>query len=452
MELEHLVQGKNSVLLDFGSCTLLYEKLSSTIHCGKRDKLEDLQGRVEALDYGPSFETESLRRLENKPLGVLFLEATEQCNLGCSYCIYSDDYPYERQETPREMAFATAKKAIDDLAPLSGHNLMIGFYGGEPSLNMDLVRGVIRYSRGKFPNKELDFSMTTNFFDVEEYIPEIVDEGIYINLSLDGPEGVHDKSRRTKGGKPTYQKIRENLRKMEDYFPGYTDSHVFVLSTCEDPNDLQEIVDFFEEGEFFVTHINSPDPKGRISSRTRIPGNSSGYDLADKFVQRILVGEDPKVLRRLFDQDLKSVAVRDMRLMPSELMLNGSCYPGKKRVFVDVGGDYHPCERFGHRLTIGSVEEGILDEFIEKTIESFAQIRNELCKTCWAQRMCTPCMQHAKDPEGEISVKGLSEICEGKKRQLMIVLRNYIYLVQSDKERVEAYVASISPSFERGLI
>ena len=452
MELEGLLQGKNSVLYGSVSNSVLYEKLSNTIHFGQREKLEELQRRIEEVDYYPTFESDSLKKSKSDKLSMLLLEVTEQCNFRCSYCIYSEFYPNERSETSKKMSFDIAKKAIDDLVSLSGSNIMMGFYGGEPLLNMGLIQQVIEYSKEKFPSKEFGFSMTTNFFNADRYIHELVDNGMYIHLSLDGPKEVHNKSRITRTGKPTYDKIISNLRKMEEYSPGYTNSHVFVLSTCNDPDDLLRIIDFFEQGEYFVTHINSPDPKGRITSEKRTPNTDLGEILVEKFTERILGGEDPKMLRRLFDQDLKSVAVRDLRVMPPKLMLNGSCYPGKKRIFVDTDGNYHPCERFGHRLKIGSIENGIQQELVNGAIESFVQIRNELCGECWAQRICAPCLQHAKDPEGEISLEGLSQICEGKRRQLLIGLENYVTLVQLDEQKAEDYIKSINPLFERRLV
>ncbi len=452
MRLEGLFQGKNSVLYDFESESVLYEKLSNTIHTGRREKLDSLQRKIEEIDYHPVFETDSLKRQQNAPLDILLLEVTEQCNFGCSYCIYSENYPNERTETFKNMSFDTAKKAVDSLVPLSKNNVMVGFYGGEPLLNMALVRRIIGYSKERFPNKEFGFSMTTNFFNADKYIRDIVDNGMYINLSLDGPKEIHNKCRRTKNGKPTYDKIMSNLKKVEEYSPGYIDSHIFILSTCDNPTDIPKIIEFFEQNKYFVTHINSPDPKGRINLEKRIPLRSSGINLSKEFTRKILKGEDPKILRRLFDQDLKFVAVRDRKVLPQELMLNGSCYPGKKRIFVDVNGNYHPCERFGHRLNIGSVEESVQQNLVGNAIESFAEMRNELCGECWAQRICSPCLQHAKDPEGEISVEGLAQTCEGKKRQLLIGLENYVGLLESDSEKTEEYIKSINPLFERRSI
>ena len=47
MKLEGLFQGKNSVLYGSESKSVLYEKLSNTIHAGKRERLGGLQKRIE---------------------------------------------------------------------------------------------------------------------------------------------------------------------------------------------------------------------------------------------------------------------------------------------------------------------------------------------------------------------------------------------------------------------
>lgn len=451
MKIERFVQGKNSILYDSESKSVLYEKLSDTIHTGKRGKLECLQKRVESIDYKPIFETESLMRGRDAPLTIMLLEVTEQCNLDCSYCIYSANYPNERRPSRRQMTFEVAKKAIDELVPLSRKDISIGFYGGEPLLNMGLIRQVIGYSKKSFPSKDISFSMTTNFVNAGRHIREIVDIGFFINLSLDGPREIHDKCRRTKEGAPTFDRIMSNLEKIERHFPGYTGSHIFVLSMCDDPNDLPQILQFFDKGDYFVTRINSPEPKGRIQQEKGKSAKHMIDTLVEEFRKRILSGEDPKILRRLFDEELKVMALRDGRVMPQRLMLNGSCYPGRKRIFVDVYGNYHPCERFGRRLKIGSVKNGVQQNRIDWAIETFANIRNSLCRECWAQRVCTPCLQHAKDPEGEISLEGLSQTCEGKRKELLTGLDNYINLIDLDKARAEKYIKDINPLFERRI-
>src|ERR1700760_189917 len=43
----------------------------------------------------------------------LVLVVTEDCNLRCSYCYYSEPYALSRNRTSRQLSFETGKKAID---------------------------------------------------------------------------------------------------------------------------------------------------------------------------------------------------------------------------------------------------------------------------------------------------------------------------------------------------
>ena len=64
------------------------------------------------------------------------------------------------------MPVETGKKAIDFLLEHSGnrHNLELDFFGGEPLMNWDAVKEIIKYARSKEEeyNKKFRFTVTTN--------------------------------------------------------------------------------------------------------------------------------------------------------------------------------------------------------------------------------------------------------------------------------------------------
>ena len=78
----------------------------------------------------------------NTRLKQLILQCTAQCNLRCSYCAYSGIYNSNRSHTNQRMNFETAKKAIDFYLANSWAtaDAVITFYGGEPLLELELVR------------------------------------------------------------------------------------------------------------------------------------------------------------------------------------------------------------------------------------------------------------------------------------------------------------------------
>ena len=89
------------------------------------------------------------RLLENYLEGSvqsLTLQVTQQCNLKCEYCPYSGGF-YNRQHNNRKMSFEIAKKAIDFyfLHSFDIPDAQIGFYGGEPLIEFEMIRRIVEY-------------------------------------------------------------------------------------------------------------------------------------------------------------------------------------------------------------------------------------------------------------------------------------------------------------------
>lgn len=108
----------------------------------------------------------------NGNLRQLILQVTQNCNLRCKYCIYSGSY-VNRTHTKKRMSFEIAKQAVDFYF---AHNInkdagVISFYGGEPLLEMELIKKIVVYSEKLYEGKELRFNMTLCvIIDVSEAI------------------------------------------------------------------------------------------------------------------------------------------------------------------------------------------------------------------------------------------------------------------------------------------
>ena len=445
MTLERLFQGRNSVLYNFDSGSVLYEKLSNTLHAGKRRKLEDLQKKIEEINYRPEFESETLKGKVGEGIENLVFNVTERCNFNCGYCIFSGNYENERIENNLEMDISTAKRAIDLLVLRTRNPALISFYGGEPLNNIDLINEIIKYAKENYSNKVYAFSMTSNFYNADRYLREIIENEIHINISLDGPEEIHNKNRKLKDGRPTYDKIMKNLGKFEEVAPGYVKKHFRYNITCASSEDLPRIIKFFQKNKQFTgARISMVEQKGFKDRVDKRKDNGYVWILANDYVNSILSGENPGILKGFFDQPLKRIAFRREEIMPERLMLEGSCYPGNRKLFVDTNGTFYICERFGRRIPIGDAENGINQKLIDNVIENFREIRNELCTDCWAQRICTPCIQSSKDSGKDISKKGLFQTCNSNKSQILVALTQYVSLSEK-KEKLENYIKSIKP-------
>ncbi|HLP48748.1 MAG TPA: radical SAM protein, partial [Candidatus Kapabacteria bacterium] len=120
----------------------------------------------------------------------------QACNLKCHYC-----FNRNKSHIPKKyMSKEVAKAAVDLLFRESNHveTLNIGFYGGEPMLQFDLIKWIISYTNQKADefHKTIKYNMTTNgTLLTDEGIQFITENKIHTTISLDGNREIHDKNR-----------------------------------------------------------------------------------------------------------------------------------------------------------------------------------------------------------------------------------------------------------------
>lgn len=430
-------EGKNSILIEYKNDYILYEKLTNSIHSSSKNELISLTKEIEEVNYRPVFESESLKT-SKKNLESIILNVTDSCNLRCSYCIHSGDYKGERVHRPNSMKKDVAFKAVNTFVDeKASNNILIGFYGGEPLNNIGLIKEVVQYAKSKFPSNNFIFSLTTNFVDANKHLEFLVNEGFYLNISLDGTKEIHDKYRVTSSGEETYDKIMNNLSLAESISSNYVKNHVALNATCVNQKDFLEIVNHFItlDNEFTNLRAGVVESKGlKKDVRDMNLFNELSY-LSDVYVSYLNNNNvPPKVLTNLFYDLVQFSSKRDISILSDSIMLSGACYPGNHKLFINTNGDLQACEKFGDRLKIGDVNSGLNKDSVDSVLNNFTNIRNDLCSSdCWAQRICSPCMYHAKDESG-ISSAGLSQYCDSLKQNALLGLSIYTRLmsVKSD--------------------
>ena len=139
----------------------------------------------------------------NTVIKALCLHIAHTCNLNCEYCFASQGkYHGERAL----MSLEVGKRAIDFLIENSGSrvNLEVDFFGGEPLMNFDVVKGIVKYARSieKQYNKNFRFTLTTNGMLIDDDVIEFANKECHnVVLSLDGRKEIHDNLRKTINGK-----------------------------------------------------------------------------------------------------------------------------------------------------------------------------------------------------------------------------------------------------------
>ena len=89
------------------------------------------------------------------------------------------------------MSFEVGKKALDFLIANSGSrkNLEVDFFGGEPLMNWQVVKDLVKYGREqeKLHNKKFRFTLTTNGVLLNDEVMEFCNKEMgNVVLSVDG--------------------------------------------------------------------------------------------------------------------------------------------------------------------------------------------------------------------------------------------------------------------------
>jgi uncharacterized protein len=147
--------------------------------------------------------------LRNDVLHLILLP-TEHCNFRCTYCY--EDFLVGRMAAPTiEGVKRLIDRRIDGLAALT-----ISWFGGEPLLAVSVVEEISQHIvtlANAHPQLHYNGDMTTNgyFLDVP-MLERLVRLGIrFFQVSLDGPEAVHDRTRIRADGSGSFRRIWANL-------------------------------------------------------------------------------------------------------------------------------------------------------------------------------------------------------------------------------------------------
>ncbi len=425
----------------FDGTGYMYENIFGTIHkkCENTDNLEfGLRGLM-AGERKFSFDKEVIgKRLSS--LDTLVLNATEDCNLRCKYCIYSGDYENERVHSNNGMPVETAKKAVSLFLEDSKQEPYIMFYGGEPMKNMCLVEEVIELTKSHRKNPM--YGMTTNLTLGENHLDYLISNDFMLTVSLDGPQQLHDRWRVTKCGNPTFWAVYDNLQRIYDQNRGYFLSKVALSVTMPETGNIREVKDFFE-GDSLLSclplRIQAIEPNEGIIRSNRA-GEQEFWEMARGYGDKIIQGETPSNFEKaLFDGQLNKIYSRKVGQIEGAIYPPGMCVPGARKVFVGTDGEFHMCEKLGTRVPIGNIESGIEEDKVADALSEYCRIKDEVCQDCWAYRECTSCAASAKSCDG-ISAYGQKANCDRLKQPIVTGLAIYSYVLgRGGNDMMESY-------------
>lgn len=316
---------------------------------------------------------------------ALCLHIAHDCNLKCRYCFAGKG---EYQGEKALMSLETGKRALDFLMENSGNrrNLEVDFFGGEPLMNWDVVKQLVRYGRSKEEenHKKFRFTLTTNGVLLNDDIIEFLNQEMSnVVLSIDGRKEVNDYMRPAVNGKGSYDVILPKFQKVaktrdqKNYYVRGTFTH-HNLDFAEDVLHLADLG--FEQ--ISVEPVVSPPEEDYAIKEEDLPKILEEYDrLAKAMLERKKAGQGFHFFH--FMIDLTGGPCVAKRL--------SGCGSGTEYLAVTPWGDLYPCHQFvgNEDFLMGNVWEGVKQTELRDSFKECSVYSKPKCQDCFAKFYCS---------------------------------------------------------------
>ncbi len=257
----------------------------------------------------------------------LTLVVNHACNLRCEYC-------YTGDKLRRPMPPATGRKAIDRAlnSVASGGTLELGFFGGEPLIEAELILEFADYARAQAQRRgiALSLSMTTNgTIDTPAAWTVMMLPEMHLCISHDGLPAVHDRHRVAIDGLPSAQRVEQTIARLID------DEREFRAVLVVRPDNVDSLAAGLDY--LYSRGVRGFDPSLDLwATWTRADGERLHYSIAQ--AARFWGERLPDCSVSWFDE-------KATRLAPLPTNSTARCGFGQGEIAITPAGNLYPCER-----------------------------------------------------------------------------------------------------------
>ena len=370
--------------------------------------MEDIEGLVNAKKLYTEDTFESMagtfKERSGNVVKALCLHVAHTCNLNCSYCFASQGkYQGERGL----MSFEVGKRALDFLIENSGtrRNLEVDFFGGEPLMNWDVVKELVKYARSveKEHGKNFRFTLTTNGMLIDDDVIEFANKEMSnVVLSLDGRKEIHDATRVDYAGNGSYEEIVPKFQKLVESRggQGYYMRGTFTHANPDFTKDVFHMADLgFRELSMEPVVSAADDPAALTAEDLEVVKEQ--YEILSKeMIKRNQEGRGFTFYHYMLD----------LTAGPCIYKRISGCGSGTEYMAVTPWGDLYPCHQFvgDEKYKLGDIWNGVTNEDLREDFRSCNAYARPECADCWAKLYCSGgCAANAYHASG--SIRGIYE-------------------------------------------
>ncbi len=382
-----------------------------------REAYDEINELVEAKAlYSKDIYEEAIPKIEkrNPVVKALCLHIAHDCNLKCKYCFAEEGEYHGKREL---MSLEVGKKAIDFLIKSSGarKNLEVDFFGGEPLMNFDVVKGIVEYARSieEEAGKNFRFTLTTNGILLNDDIMDYINKNMHnVVLSIDGRKEINDMMRPRAGGQgsydsivPKFQKLAESRNQTDYYVRG-----TFTRNNLDFGEDVLHLADLGFK-QISVEPVVADPAEDYAIKKEDLPVIFKEYEkLATDILERRKNGQWFNFFHFMIDLSGGPCLIK--RLV--------GCGSGTEYLAVTPNGDLYPCHQFAgiEEFKLGTVDEGVTNTTKSCEFENCNIYNKPECGKCWAKFYCSGgCAANAYNTHGDL-ITPYEIGCEMQKKRI----------------------------------
>lgn len=359
-------------------------------------------------------------------IDAAYFVVTEQCNLRCKYC-------YETHGDKR-MTKEVAKAGLEFLfrnSTSSGHPIEATFFGGEPTLEPDLIEYAMDYGYelSEKYRKTINFGFVTNCVTLPKKVHDSIlkygkDNYISVQLSIDGPEMIQDQYRVFADGKGSWSQVTKTLDKWVKLYEQLDGNGILSIHGCFNKQTLPYLYDsyiYFREERNFPKLWNIP-----VSEEKWMPEDIEIYKEQLTKIKDYIVNRAEK--EGNFEEIEHYSPLNRCFSEPSER--SKPCGAGMNFVSITPEGTLSPCHQMHFNMdnaSIGDVWQGVDQDkrrlFVEYTEDDFPCAEKECPNTS-----CYRCLAHNFDSRNNMFAIHSQAFCRmmDVDAELLKELREYI--------------------------
>ena len=408
----------------------IYDLESSIINEKNYDENE-LLGKLKLMP-----EISSLNRIDGTPLSPpplssISLIVAQACNMSCGYC-YADTGKFGGASRMMELniAQASVERLIAESAPDA--DLTLGYMGGEPLLNREVVHEITRYAAAlaKKAGRNIQFSITTNATLLRREDIELFKEFPFtVSVSIDGTLKQHDTVRQMNDGSSSYAQIVSALNIFNDYGrPRQLSARVTVTPKT---GALLPVLDhlicmgFDEVG--FAPVIVSPVPSLAFSSKEFEQFLEHMIVCGKKTLNEIIAGRPFPFSN--FHTALSQIHRGTHHPYP--------CGAGAAYLSVNAEGKFYACHRLIDDPKYAMGDIGLGSDITRRSVHLANNHVDtiEPCRNCWARYLCGGGCYHEVSRRGRVGcdyIRGWLDFCLQAYTELTLARPEYVKGLNGD--------------------